>query len=133
MIIKKHHIKFIFPVLVLPWVISCASGMSSQFSCQSAKQYGRCLSVSEIDQKIDNGELNGSESDLHIKPKAQPLPLPHHLNVMTDKAPSLHRHPEITQKIWIAPYEDSQGNYHQGSEVYTVLQPGYWENFSGRK
>jgi len=38
------------------------------------------------------------------------------------------RHPETIRKIWIAPYEDNDGNYHQGSDVHTVLQPGFWES-----
>ena len=127
MTIKKYHLKFFLSLFMLPWLISCASGLSSQFSCQSAQQYGRCLSVSEIDQKIDSGELTGDESHLYIKPKQPKIIQPNNMNVSNDKG-NPQRHPEIIRKIWVAPYEDNDGNYHQGSDVYTVLQSGYWKN-----
>jgi len=126
MTIKKYHLKFFLSLFILPWVISCASGLNSQFSCQSAKQYGRCLSVSEIDQKIDSGELAGGESDLYRKARSQKIMPANNINISHGKD-NPQRHPETIRKIWIVPYEDNGGNYHQGSDVYTVLQPSYWE------
>ena len=131
MAIKKYHLKFFLSLFMLPWVISCASGLSSQFSCQSAHQYGRCLSLSEIDQKIDSGELTEDGSHLYIKAKSQKITLPNDLSTSHDKG-NPQRHRETIRKIWIAPYEDSDGNYHQGSDVYTILQPGYWQNTSSK-
>ena len=38
-----------------------------------------------------------------------------------------HQHEKITP-VWIAPYEDSVGNYHEINTIHTVTQPGYWVN-----
>ena len=29
-------------------------------------------------------------------------------------------------RLWIAPYQDSQGNYFSSTQVYHVIQPGHW-------
>lgn len=30
-------------------------------------------------------------------------------------------------RVWIAPFQDAQGNFHEGSIVHTVLKPGSWQ------
>ena len=41
-----------------------------------------------------------------------------------------HGHPvrygEGVMRLWIAPYEDTDGNYHQANRVYSVVQEGQW-------
>lgn len=36
------------------------------------------------------------------------------------------RNQENVQQIWIGPYEDEDGNYHEPSYVYTVVKKGSW-------
>ena len=36
------------------------------------------------------------------------------------------RYGEGVQRIWIAPYEDVDGNYHEPSFVYTVVRTSHW-------
>jgi len=36
------------------------------------------------------------------------------------------RYAETVQHVWIAPFEDTSGNYHEESNVYSVVEPGYW-------
>ena len=49
---------------------------------------------------------------------------------LTDSADSTHpgvtRTPEQVMRLWIAPYQDSQGNYFSSTRVYHVIQPGQW-------
>ena len=33
---------------------------------------------------------------------------------------------ETVMRIWLAPYEDKQGNYHQASRIDTIVKPGHW-------
>jgi conjugal transfer pilus assembly protein TraV len=36
------------------------------------------------------------------------------------------RYGETVQQIWLAPFEDTAGNYHEPSIVYIILQPPHW-------
>jgi hypothetical protein len=36
------------------------------------------------------------------------------------------RKAESVQQIWIGPYEDQDGNFHEPSYVYTVTKKGTW-------
>lgn len=56
----------------------------------------RCESLDEINAHVNNGEIGPVRSK------------------------------ETVQHIWIAPFEDTAGNYHQANEVYTVAKPGAW-------
>lgn len=40
---------------------------------------------------------------------------------------AVHRIQEEHLRVWIAPYQDAQGNLHEGSIVHTVLKPGSWQ------
>ncbi len=31
-------------------------------------------------------------------------------------------------RLWIAPYQDKQGNYFSANTVYHVIQPGHWSS-----
>jgi len=33
---------------------------------------------------------------------------------------------EKIQQIWIGPYEDTNGNYHEAAYVYAVVKKGRW-------
>lgn len=36
------------------------------------------------------------------------------------------RYGETVQRIWVTPYEDSEGNYHEDSTLYTIVKKGHW-------
>ena len=40
---------------------------------------------------------------------------------------AVHRAQEEHLRVWIAPFQDEQGNLHEGSVIHTVLKPGYWQ------
>jgi len=67
---------------------------------------GKCNSVSLINSAKDSGKfygypLNGFEG--------KPI-----------------RSGENIQQIWVGPYEDKDGNYHEPSYVYSVIKKGTW-------
>jgi hypothetical protein len=40
---------------------------------------------------------------------------------------SVYRVPEEHLRVWMAPFQDDQGNLHEASVIHTTLKPGYWK------
>ncbi|MEQ1463665.1 TraV family lipoprotein, partial [Salmonella enterica] len=55
-----------------------------------------------------------------------PRPTFEETTLLNPHAFSLSRHPEKTIRVWIAPYEDSDGVYHEAQHVWMVSAPGFW-------
>ena len=36
------------------------------------------------------------------------------------------RYGETVQKLWVAPFEDKEGNYHNSSEIFVITKGGHW-------
>lgn len=126
MLTKKLIFKISCLVVFIFMLSACITGLNSQFSCQSAKNYGRCLSLSEIDQKFDQGQLIAESDENLMYPQPQ-VTLPYTFESFnTDNTTHPLRRSETVKRIWIGPYEDTEGNYHQPSLIYTITQPGYW-------
>jgi conjugal transfer pilus assembly protein TraV len=122
------------------------STTSETFDCQSGKGVG-CKSISTVNKMVDQGSLGGE-----VEEGKQSLILPSSVpimstgsndvetsgNTLADKAFSqqanvplsddflVRRVSEEHLRVWIAPFQDAQGNFHEGSIVHTVLKPGFW-------
>lgn len=111
----------------LSWLMlltGCAS-MNNSFDCP-LKSATRCESLDQVNTRIDRKEI-GSEAGSGWK---SPDPVWHAATgEVTPENPM--RHPETIQQVWVAPYEDSQGNYHGESSVYAVMTPGFWHGPQG--
>ena len=111
-------------VLLLPLVVlinGCA-GMNSQFDCPM-KPGVRCESLDQVNEAVNRGEIGhaptntaASTTAIHSIPSVDASPLPG----------EPLRYGETVQRIWIAPFEDTGGNYHQESEIYTIAKGGHW-------
>ena len=117
----------------------CACSTTSEtFDCPSGKGVG-CKSISEVNQMVDQGVV---ESE--VEKGKQSMVLPPSIAIMAtdssvvegDKssaaiplsdAMAVHRVQEEHLRVWIAPFQDEQGNLHEGSVIHTVLKPGYWQ------
>ncbi len=116
-----------FSLFVLIALLSGCSSMNSSFDCPM-KAGVRCESLDQVNQAVDRGEIRDVDQD---KLEAAPL---HTRTLSFDSYPSTtklsHGEPlrfsESVQRIWIAPFEDTAGNYHQSSEVFTITQGGHW-------
>lgn len=117
--------KFILLLILLSQLIlgGCTT-MNSSLDCPN--QAGvNCKSLDQINRMVDTGQIR-SRSDAHIStciscvPQFQPFPMSQYW------AGSPIRYSETIQRIWIAPYEDTVGNYHQDSLIYSVMQGGHW-------
>lgn len=103
--------------LIKPFAIVCLIGMTSgcasfnkDFNCPAKSGIG-CKSIHEVNQMVNEGELADA-------PKSSVV---NH---------TVAKHPKRTQEtvleVHIAPYEDTNGNYHAASKVYTVVDSPKW-------
>ena len=122
-------------ILILPAAIllsSCAE-MNSQFDCPM-KSGIRCESIDSINAKIDSGEI-GAQNNHTAQTHSQVMftykdTLPFSKFYFKDQP---LRSNETVQHVWISPFEDKEGNFHQDSDIYTVTQDGHWVNTSLRE
>lgn len=117
-------------------LVGCASAGSSTFSCPSPST-GMCSSVGTVDTMVKTGQLNNgtSQSDAATQTASAntgsgasgsfgnfSTPFPD--SVITPGAPL--RIQEQIMPVWIAPYQDKEGNYHDAATLYTIVHPGTW-------
>ncbi len=100
-------------------------GMGGDFDC-NVSSGGRCAPMHHINKMADRGEFqeqNANNASLYIDNKRysySPMNLAEMPMRSNDKV----------QQIWIGPYEDKQGNYHEPAYVYTVVKKGQWESLT---
>jgi conjugal transfer pilus assembly protein TraV len=131
------------PLLGLAFCFSlCACSTTSEtFDCPAGKGVG-CKSIAEVNHMVNEGGLGESEVEKgkqSILPLSSPIMATDSLTVERDKTLSqqaeiplsdtmtVHRIQEEYLRVWIAPFQDAQGNLHEGSIVHTVLKPGSWQ------
>ncbi len=109
-------------VSILGIFLSGCIGMGSKFDC-NVDSGGRCAPMHNINQMANYGAFTK-------KPyKADKL-------IFTEKKENKNtqniygatpiRSNEKIQQIWIGPYEDTNGNYHEGAYVYAVVKKSKW-------
>ena len=118
--------------LSLGMILSGCSTTSETFDCKSGKGVG-CKSISEVNQMVDGGTLGSEQEGNAHTPLAVPvitssslLPGLQGPPVALSDDMVVHRIREEHLRVWIAPFQDHQGNLHEGTVVHTVLKPGFW-------
>lgn len=120
-------------ILILPVIIllsGCAE-MNSKFDCPM-KPGVSCASLDQVNAKVDRGEIGSSpmpESTYHASVKNSSFSRTRLIEPAYFTSPDVRkplRYGETVQRIWIAPFEDKSGNYHQESDIYTIVKPGHW-------
>lgn len=115
--------KIILSALIATVLSGCAH-MNSDFDCPM-KNGVRCQSLDEVNAAIDRGEISGTGALSQISSASyHDMAYSEYKDSVTGKYPV--RYQEDVMRVWIAPFEDTDGNYHQASSVYTVTKPGYW-------
>lgn len=129
---KRTMAKFMLLAVTISFLTGCAS-LNSEFNCPAKKGLG-CKSIEEINQKVNDGVLG--DTSLKTSNTSNIVTTPKHANT-----PSLFSHyypnkPGRTRdkvlSIWIAPYVDNKGNFHDASTVHTVVKPSDWLARSGQ-
>jgi len=95
-----------------------------------------CSSVGTVDTLVKTGQLNNSSQGSASTQTTNATtgngaaasfgnfstPFPD--SVITPGAPL--RVQEQIMPVWLAPYQDKQGNYHDAATIYTIVHPGIW-------
>ena len=109
--------------MMLGTLTSCAA-MNGSFGCNRTAG-DHCTPVGKVNAAADAGDFSHSQSgDTQTET--------HYIDY-TDASPPKAalpgepvRQSETVQRIWIAPYQDTARNYHEPSEVFTVLRHSHW-------
>lgn len=128
----------IFSVMLGVTLCGCST-TSETFDCKAGQGVG-CKSISEVNQMVNQGNFDSFvERDATLpRDKQSILPLESaspstpiisggSLPIEPSNALMVHRMPEEYLRVWVAPFQDQQGNLHEGSVIHTVLKPGYWQ------
>jgi conjugal transfer pilus assembly protein TraV len=123
--------------LTLAILLSACSTTSETFDCEPGKGVG-CRSITTVNKMIDQGHFAyppqgtapllspviASSSQAVSEALPQALSVSEEI-VLTDKT-VVQRSPEQHMRVWIAPFQDEGGNFHEGSLVHSVIQTGFW-------
>lgn len=108
--------------------LSGCVGIGSKFDC-NVDSGGRCAPMHHINQMANYGAFTEKNEKTEKSFKVDKLMLAAGKSSVTRQQVSGSmpmRSNEQIQQVWIAPYEDSNGNYHEGSNVYVVTKKGNW-------
>lgn len=120
-------------LVMMAWVLmsffglSACTVMNSSFDCPN-KAGVNCKSLDQINSMVDSGQIRGrmlQTSDPYAKINSNTEFQSISATTMTLSGQPV-RYCENVQRIWIAPFEDNEGNYHQDSVMYAVMTDGYW-------
>lgn len=116
--------KVVFAIISVLNTSACAL-YSKEFDSKYENGVG-CKSISEVNQMVDTGLIKGSEdhtlpSPLHSSSDKTSKPI-----ILSDQG-MIQRVQEQHLSVWIAPYQDEQGNFHEASVIHTVIKPGSWQ------
>ena len=117
-----------FLLLLSLSLTGCAT--HQQFDCPY-KEGARCLSVGEVDKKIDlreNGETSYQEKKEHRGLFSLFHSQENKFNTLelSDVSPSSLRTPETVLRLWVAPYYTTDGAYHEDRHIHFVAREASW-------
>jgi conjugal transfer pilus assembly protein TraV len=128
------------PVLVIPLALTlagCASSMSGiggteRYACR-APEGAQCISVSGVYASSLRGAFAAPPPKVLTEPAAAApaatygaTPLaPVYAAASTPSPETIRSKPRIL-RVWFAPWEDSDGDLHEGSTVHLLVDAGRW-------
>ncbi|MCF6768390.1 type IV conjugative transfer system lipoprotein TraV [Thiotrichales bacterium 19S11-10] len=111
-------------------LLTGCSMMNNQFDCNKVSGISGCISLDEVNHMSDYGQLpqeNTYKSDEKLEPTSANIT--HSISGYLNGIPNIGepvRYGDQIEQITIFPYEDSDGNYHEASIIYTVLKKSHW-------
>jgi conjugal transfer pilus assembly protein TraV len=104
--------------------LSGCGELNSQFTCPM-KPGVTCQSLDQVNTMVDQGKL--------AQNKIATIPHSTLAVDMHNASDPVVRSPDNVMKLWIAPYQDTQGNYFSSTMAYHVIQPGNWADESTKE
>lgn len=110
---------------LLFFALSLSACSPQQFDCPY-KEGARCLSVSEIDQKINAGEIlqPGTKSNTTKVSLTHAKPIALELEGSIENSPL--RTSETILTLWVAPFYSIDGTYHEQQRLHFVAREATW-------
>jgi conjugal transfer pilus assembly protein TraV len=105
------------------------SGCATQYGCKGMPDDPKCLSTTEAYQVTDKALPDSPKMDAAIQPSVSGSKMsqpPQQQPVPKIDDPTPIRTPAQVMRIWIAPWEDSDGDLMVSNYVYTELEPRRW-------
>ncbi|MBW8309701.1 MAG: TraV family lipoprotein [Candidatus Paracaedibacteraceae bacterium] len=111
-------------LILLSGLLSACTAGHEDFDCpNNSKGYG-CKGLKEVHALVNQNKeeqivapVVGMVASTTIDPKQVAL---------GDQA-VIYRAQEEQLRIWIAPFQDEHGNFHEPSVIHTVVRPSYWQ------
>ena len=118
-------------VLTILTLTACSS-VSESFDSEATSGVG-AKSISEVNSMIDQGKIAGVKGDPDLYAVVHPVIIQNPIAVanpetivLSDQS-IIQRQPEQHLRIWFAPFQDMNGNFHEAAIVHTLLRPSYWQ------
>jgi len=112
----------LFMILTGAMLLSSCAVLQEEFSCSSISGKSGCHSLGQISQSVKNGTFKENETMVTTKNTQSSLGYPS----ATPKAGDPVRFGDHIQKVTVFPYEDSEGHYHDISQVFMVVKHSHW-------
>lgn len=111
-------------VLGMAILLSACSVGHEEFDCpNSVGGYG-CKGMKEVHELVNQKQSGEIVTPVVKDVKAKTLSA-HQIAQSDDSI--INRVKEEQLRVWIAPFQDEQGNFHEPSVVHTVVRSGYWQ------
>lgn len=110
-------------VLLLGFLSGCSS-MNSRFDCPN-KPGITCRSLDQVSDMVDRGMIG---RDVSIKSSHAPTfyPIKNTKNILPNNLSHSLRSGEQVVRVWVAPYQDVNSNYHNEGTLYVVVRKNNW-------
>lgn len=89
------------------------------FDCKFNKGVG-CRSITEVNTMVNEGKL--TNNTVVVNPRLIVISKEQLTSGMAVK-----RVTEEHLRVWVAPHQDENGNFHEATYVHTVLRSGFWQ------
>ena len=125
----------IISVLICVLMQTACTTMNSSFDCPN-KAGVNCKSLDQVNNMVDSGQILGRTqmSNISMEPPkiaeiakvADGAEFESYPTLSSFSSGKPLRYGETVQRIRIAPYEDTEGNYHEDCRMYSIMQGGKW-------
>jgi len=128
---KNVYNKFVkFSIILTAALLSGCSRSSESFDTEPGKGVG-FRSISEVNTLVENGKIEGIKTKIHdgVTAPIVTVEKPSSVEFLPGGDTKVMRRPEEHIRVWVAPFQDESGNFHEGSVVHTLLNHGTWHMF----
>lgn len=111
--------------IIIPLLGGCTNSQET-FDCPAGSGVG-CKSIVEVNEMINQGELTSETpgGDVNVR-KGTRAGTRAFIATPPLKGAGVIRHPEIPLRVFMAGFEDEEGNFHEGGYVHTILKTASW-------